>query len=97
MFQYSVEENLIHLFWKQSYSYLSDVLTFALVGYRKLINCSKLPHSETTENPVIDYSHLGKITATTKIITYFPSLRCAPYNQNFHWGMLTGVWENEIN
>lgn len=84
MLQYSVEENLIHLFWKQSSSYLSDVLTFVLIGYRKLINCSKLQHSERTENLVIDYSHLGKIIATTKNITYFPSPRCALYSHNFH-------------
>lgn len=83
MFWCSVEENLIHLFWKQSSSYLSDVLTFVLIGYKMLINCSKLQHSEMIENSVIDYSRLGKIISAIKNITYFPSPRCALYNYKF--------------
>lgn len=50
MFQCSVEGNLIHLFWKQSSSSFSDALTFVLIGYKKLINCSKLQHSEMIDN-----------------------------------------------
>lgn len=71
------------LFWKLSSSHLLDVLTFVLIGYRKLINCSKLQHSEMIENSVIDYSHLSKIIATTQSITYFSSLGDALYNHNF--------------
>lgn len=66
-------------------------LTFVLIGYRMLTNCSKLQHSEMTGNPVTDYSHLGKILATTKNITYFPSLRCALYSHELHQGIPKGV------
>ena len=58
MFYCSIEENLIHLFWKQSSSSFFGVLTFVLIGYKKLINCSKLQHSEMIENSVTDYSLL---------------------------------------
>lgn len=72
-------------FWKLSSSYLFDVLTFVLVGYRKLINCSKLQHSEMIEISVIGYSRLGnRIVPTTQSITHFSSPRGALYNHNFH-------------
>lgn len=58
MYHCSIEENFIHLFWKQSSSSFFGVLTFVLIGYKKLINCSKLQHSEMIENSVTDYSLL---------------------------------------